>query len=144
MAALEFVISLSEAKLSMVKEREGWESVVVRECLEGMGEFPDDIAALESWLDVEVRHILFFLASISHQLTSLASHSLLMTRPRTRTRTSTNSRYIASPALSVAKPCSHRRFNILHRCSQATIGDCSHQRGDFEGLTGFSASVEEN
>jgi hypothetical protein len=65
-AALEFMISLSEAKPSMVKKQQGWVSAVVRGCLEGMGEFPDDISALESWLDADVCHFLFFLALISH------------------------------------------------------------------------------
>ncbi|KAF7978085.1 hypothetical protein HWV62_1745 [Athelia sp. TMB] len=41
-AALEFMISLSEAKAGMVKRVDGWAAAVVRGCLEGMGELADD------------------------------------------------------------------------------------------------------
>ncbi|KAJ7778194.1 armadillo-type protein [Mycena metata] len=41
LAALEFMVSLSEARASMVKRIEGWVGVMVRACLEGMGEFDE-------------------------------------------------------------------------------------------------------
>jgi hypothetical protein len=53
-AALEFMISLSEAKPSMVKKVDGWVAAIVRGCLEGMGEFHDDQLSLEIWLEADV------------------------------------------------------------------------------------------
>ncbi|KAH7883434.1 ARM repeat-containing protein [Phlebopus sp. FC_14] len=50
-AALEFMVSLSEAKPSMVKRTDGWTLAIVRACLEGMGELPED--GLEVWLDAD-------------------------------------------------------------------------------------------
>jgi hypothetical protein len=41
-ATLEFMISLTEAKPPMVRKVDGWTVAIVRGCLEGMGEFPDD------------------------------------------------------------------------------------------------------
>ncbi|KDQ51416.1 hypothetical protein JAAARDRAFT_185002 [Jaapia argillacea MUCL 33604] len=52
-AALELMISLSEAKPSMVKRVDGWVGAIVRGCLEGMGEIPEDDASLEVWLDAD-------------------------------------------------------------------------------------------
>jgi hypothetical protein len=52
-AALEFMISLSEAKPAMVRRTDGWVSAIVRGCLGGMGEMRDD--ELASWLDADVR-----------------------------------------------------------------------------------------
>jgi importin-5 len=51
--ALEFMITLSEAKPSMVKKVDGWVNVVVRACLEGMSEFEEE----EGWEDEDVRTI---------------------------------------------------------------------------------------
>ncbi|TFK34400.1 ARM repeat-containing protein [Crucibulum laeve] len=48
LAALEFMISLSEAKPGMVRKVPGWVEAVVRACLEGMGEVDED--DLEGWL----------------------------------------------------------------------------------------------
>lgn len=50
-AALELMISLSEARPGMVKRVSGWVPVIVRGCLEGMGELPDD--SLDVWLDAD-------------------------------------------------------------------------------------------
>lgn len=52
-AALEFMVSLSEARPSMVKKVDGWTAAVVRGCLEGMGEIPED--DIEIWLEADVR-----------------------------------------------------------------------------------------
>ena len=51
--ALEFMTTLSEAKPSMLKSVEAWVNIVVRGCLEGMGEIPEDDT--EAWLDADVR-----------------------------------------------------------------------------------------
>ena len=58
-AALEFMICLSEAKPSMVRKQEGWVPAIARGCLEGMGEFPDDQASLDLWLEADVRSSLY-------------------------------------------------------------------------------------
>ncbi|KAN0081729.1 Armadillo-type fold [Tylopilus felleus] len=50
-AALELMVTLSEAKPSMVKRVEGWTPGIVRACLEGMGELPED--GLEAWLEAD-------------------------------------------------------------------------------------------
>ena len=58
-AGLELMVTLSEAKPSMVKRAEGWTAAAVRACLEGMGELPED--GLEAWLEADVRFCpLFF------------------------------------------------------------------------------------
>jgi hypothetical protein len=51
-AALEFMVSLSEARPGMVRGVEGWVSVLVRGCLDGMGALRDD--ELETWLEADV------------------------------------------------------------------------------------------
>ncbi|KAF8628610.1 hypothetical protein AX15_003805 [Amanita polypyramis BW_CC] len=50
LSALEFMVSLSEAKPAMVKKVPGWTDIIVRACLEGMGELDDEVEALEVWL----------------------------------------------------------------------------------------------
>jgi len=50
-AALEFMISLSEARPAMVRRVDGWVSAMVRGCLGGMGELRDD--ELSTWLDAD-------------------------------------------------------------------------------------------
>ncbi|EKM53787.1 uncharacterized protein PHACADRAFT_260306 [Phanerochaete carnosa HHB-10118-sp] len=50
-AALEFMVSLTEARPSMVRRVDGWTAAVVRGCLEGMGEIPED--DMEIWLEAE-------------------------------------------------------------------------------------------
>lgn len=57
LSALEFMISLSEAKPPMVKKVDGWVAALVRACLEGMGEFDEMESGpegLESWLQEDV------------------------------------------------------------------------------------------
>ncbi|PPQ74728.1 hypothetical protein CVT26_005110 [Gymnopilus dilepis] len=54
LSALEFMISLSEARPNMVRKVPGWVEVMVRACLEGMGELDEDEGAgpgLEAWLN---------------------------------------------------------------------------------------------
>ncbi|KAH0825819.1 armadillo-type protein, partial [Lanmaoa asiatica] len=50
-AALELMVTLSEAKPSMVKRVEDWTPAIVRACLEGMGELPEE--GLEVWLEAD-------------------------------------------------------------------------------------------
>ncbi|KAF6749808.1 armadillo-type protein [Ephemerocybe angulata] len=50
LAALEFMVSLGEAKPGMVRKVVGWVESCVRACLEGMGELEED-ADLEVWLN---------------------------------------------------------------------------------------------
>jgi importin-5 len=57
LSALEFMISLSEAKPNMVRKVPGWTDIIVRACLEGMGEFDEDetdVSGLEGWLREDV------------------------------------------------------------------------------------------
>ncbi|KAI0090866.1 ARM repeat-containing protein [Irpex rosettiformis] len=50
-AALEFMVSLSEARPSMVRRVDGWVAAVVRGCLEGMGELSED--DMDIWLEAD-------------------------------------------------------------------------------------------
>lgn len=53
LSTLEFMLSLSEAKPSMVKKVPGWVEIMVRACLEAMGEFEEDEgtgSGLDAWL----------------------------------------------------------------------------------------------
>lgn len=50
-AALELMVSLSEARPSMVRGIEGWTPAIVRACLEGMAELPEN--GLEIWLETD-------------------------------------------------------------------------------------------
>jgi len=52
-AALEFMVSLSEARPALVRRADGWVSAIVRGCLGGMGELRDD--ELGVWLEANVR-----------------------------------------------------------------------------------------
>ena len=57
LSALEFMISLSEAGPNMVRKVPGWTDIIVRACLEGMGEFDEDeteLSGLENWLREDV------------------------------------------------------------------------------------------
>ena len=53
-AALEFMVSLSEAKPNMVRRIDGWVGALVRCCLDGMGELDDSPEELNSWLNADV------------------------------------------------------------------------------------------
>ena len=53
--ALELVISLSEAQPTMVRKVDGWTAAIVRGCLEGMGELPDDNLEMRFEADVGAR-----------------------------------------------------------------------------------------
>ena len=74
-AALEFMISLSEARPMMVKRVDGWTSAIVRGCLSGMGEIPED--ETDTWLDADVgsRRILLIHLLVIGSLYSIFSTS---------------------------------------------------------------------
>ena len=66
LSALEFMISLSEAASNMVRKVPGWTDIIVRACLEGMGEFDEDeteLSGLENWLRVK-KDLTFFFDSL--------------------------------------------------------------------------------
>ncbi|KAI5991786.1 armadillo-type protein [Pisolithus marmoratus] len=50
-AALELMVSLSEARPAMVRQIDGWTPAIVRACLEGMAELPED--GLDTWLETD-------------------------------------------------------------------------------------------
>jgi importin-5 len=57
-AALEFMISLSEAKPGMVRKVNSWVAAIVRGCLERLGELGDN--NLDVWLEADVCPAEFF------------------------------------------------------------------------------------
>jgi len=84
-AALEFMVSLSESKPSMVKRVEGWIPVIIKGCLEGMGEIEEDSTPL--WLEADVSQSMPYFPRLITEAPTL-SH---LTIPRTtRIRKSTN------------------------------------------------------
>jgi len=89
-AALEFMISLSEARPAMVRRVDGWVSAMVRGCLGGMGELRDD--ELSTWLDADVRgpfsEPYFFCSPIQLILFLLISQRMIPRTIRIRTCTS--------------------------------------------------------
>ncbi|KAI5120820.1 hypothetical protein M0805_003216 [Coniferiporia weirii] len=52
-AALELMVSLSEARPSLVRRVEGWLPALVRACLEGIAELPYGEEELQAWLDAD-------------------------------------------------------------------------------------------
>lgn len=52
-AALELMVSLSEARPSLARRVDGWLPALVKACLEGIAELPDDEETLSSWLDAD-------------------------------------------------------------------------------------------
>jgi importin-5 len=55
LSALEFMISVSEARPHMVRKVPGWTEIIVRACLEGMGELDEEEGGgLEGWLKEDV------------------------------------------------------------------------------------------
>lgn len=79
LTALEFMLSLSESRPSMVRKIDGWVSVLVRACLEGMGEideFTDDSpdgehSADEAWCNEDVSSTVCFFSSDSNSVLAL-------------------------------------------------------------------------
>lgn len=117
-AALEFMISLSEARPPMVRRVEGWTRAVVTGCLEGMGEIPED--ETDIWLEAEVSEQL---CVPIWRLTEWACSQ--GTTPRTiRTLMCTSSRLTASHAHWAGRWCCRRHSNLSLRCSQVMTGDC--------------------
>jgi importin-5 len=56
-AALKFLISLSGAKLEMVRKLDGWAAAILRSYLNGMGELGND--NVNVWLEADVRPVEF-------------------------------------------------------------------------------------
>lgn len=52
-AALELMVSLSESRPSLVRRVDGWLIAIVRACLEGVAELPDDEETIQAWLDAD-------------------------------------------------------------------------------------------
>lgn len=120
-AALELMVTLSEAKPSMVKRVEGWTPAIVRACLEGMGELPED--GLDAWLEADVCLVVVLVVRwIDPCLDSLPKS--LKTRVIHR---SMSSRWIALRVPSEEKRSSHLLSSIFHPCSQVMIGACATQ-----------------
>lgn len=59
LSALEFMVSLTEARPNMVRKLTGWTEIIVRACLEGMGEFEEE-DNLDDWLREDVGLSAFF------------------------------------------------------------------------------------
>lgn len=87
-AALEFMISLSEAKPGMVRRVDGWTGVVVRSCLEGMSEIPEE--ETEIWLEADVSLPTLHPSPFRCPCSSHYAHSPQKTQRTTHTHTSTN------------------------------------------------------
>ena len=74
LSALEFMISLSEAGPNMVRKVPGWTDIIVRACLEGMGEFDEDeteMSGLETWLREDVSSFFLIFVTSALGLTSV-------------------------------------------------------------------------
>ncbi|THH09772.1 hypothetical protein EW145_g1787 [Phellinidium pouzarii] len=52
-SALELMVTLSEARPSLVRRVDGWLHSLVRACLDGVAELSDDDASLQAWLDAD-------------------------------------------------------------------------------------------
>lgn len=115
--ALEFMTTLSEARPNMLRGVEGWVNIVVRGCLEGMGEIPED--DLDEWLEADVRRSHFVAETRAD-----TNGSPQKTRQTTRTHTRMSTRSTGSRARWVGARCSRRRSRSSPRCSRATTGGC--------------------
>lgn len=116
LAALELMVSLSEAKPGMVRRVDGWVASLVRACLEGMGELVDTEAELDAWVDAEV------CPSLSHTFFPPSAHTYPARSPRTtqqtpHTHTRTSSRSTGSRSRCRASRCCSSRSSTSRRCS---------------------------
>lgn len=121
-AALELMVTLGEAKPSMVKRVEGWTPAIVRACLEGMGELPEE--GLETWLEADVCLSSSF--SLGVQI-DICLESLPRSLRMRVTHRFMNSLLTASHVPSEERRSSHLLSNISHRCSRVMIGDYGMQ-----------------
>ena len=87
-AALEFMISVSEAKSATVRKVNGWTAAIITECLEGMGELADD--NLHVWLQDDV-HISDFCRELLFIVDDYSLPSRTQRTTRTRTGMSSQS-----------------------------------------------------
>ena len=102
-SALEFMISLSEAKLAMVRRTDGWVSAIVRGRLGGMGELQEN--ELASWLDADVSVHL-----------NLTIGLLLMVYSWQPAEDPTGDTYLHMNSCSTARVRSGRKGVTLRRC----------------------------
>ena len=91
-AVLEFMITLSEAKLGIFLSVHEWTAAVVKGCLEGMETLRDN--QLEEWLESDVR---YFLSLVIIRDVNNSVHSLLMTARTARMHVLVNNPSIDSP-----------------------------------------------
>lgn len=127
-AALEFMISLSEAKPAMVRRVDGWVSAIVRGCLGGMGELRDD--ELSTWLDADVRGSSIPQTYISLRIRigqPLFLFSQRMTPRMICTRTYTSRPWTAWHVLLAERLFCPRRSSISRECWHPTIGSFGTQ-----------------
>lgn len=108
--ALEFMVSLSEAKPAMVKRVEGWIPAIVKGCLEGMGELQED--STQVWLESDVNPSV--LHNLAQKLTVFFSPEMI---PQTTIiLISMSRRLIVSLVLVVDKQCCLQRSNKYLPC----------------------------
>ena len=122
-AAIELMVSLSEARPGLVKRVEGWTPAVVRACLEGMAELPED--GLEVWLDADVRS---FLSPSNYKFTCIGFTRYRPISPQktlrmTPTPSSTTKHSIDLHVRLVVKKCFPPHSYIYRLCSLAMTGD---------------------
>lgn len=115
-AALEFMISLSEARPVMVKRVDGWTAVIVRGCLEGMGEIPED--ETDAWLEADVSAP----PTCVYVVVLRTCVSPAKTRQTTLTHTCTSSLSIASRVHWAGRLCCRLRSNSYPRCLRIMTG----------------------
>lgn len=82
-AALELMIGLSEGRPGMVKKTEGWVPLVVRACLEGMGELDVEMGggeeeSLREWLEADVRVVTSLTSRSLDSIMAFPTHSLTL------------------------------------------------------------------
>ena len=117
-ATLEFMISLSKAKPTMVHHTNGWVSTIMHGCLGRMGELQDDKLAL--WLDANVRVLNF--DNIDFILRG-NSYSQWRTPQTTHTRTCMNNRSTSLHAQWPERWFCQLRSSIFLACSRRMIGN---------------------
>jgi importin-5 len=110
-AALELMVSLSEARPVMAKRVEGWIPTIVKGCLEGMAELDENSTDL--WLEADV-NMFRFQAPVLRVLMLLSSLQMILQMMTTRTTMS--SLLIASHARVVGKLCYLLHSSKFQQC----------------------------
>jgi len=118
-AAVEFMISLSEARPAMVRNNVAWVTIIVNACLDGMSEFDDD-QDINVWLKDDVSNFFVSLLVTLSTYTSLHCHLGL---PMTRPLPSTNNLSTASHVPWVAVPSFRLHSKKFPLCSSVMTGE---------------------